>query len=116
MTRHKTRKHIDLKTCDICGQIGIEKYAFKVHMKIHENRERPFSCDACGMSFYVAANLKAHLVVHSEEKPFSCDICNKRFKYKNSLVAHIQLHNKELSTVKVSYFYILYISNFMFQF
>jgi len=101
MTRHKTHKHIDLKTCEICGQDGMSIYNLKHHMKIHDqNRERQFSCDECGMSFHKIHGLKAHMSTHSEAKPFTCDVCNKAFKYKNSLVTHLKLHNEETPRVK----------------
>ena len=105
MQRHKTHKHIDLKTCEICGQDGMSIYNLKHHMKIHdENRERSFSCDECGMSFHKIHGLKAHMATHSEAKPFTCEMCNKSFKYKNSLVTHMKLHNEEQPRVKVFFF------------
>ena len=102
LRRHEQHTHIDLKTCDICGQDGMSIYNLKIHMKIHdENRERSFSCDECGMSFHRERGLKNHMMSHSEDKPYACDVCHKQFKYKNSLVTHLKLHNEDLPRVKV---------------
>ena len=60
-----------------------------------EDRERGYSCEQCGKSFFVASSLKKHKKTHSDERPFSCDICSKSFKHKEILGNHIRKHNKD---------------------
>ena len=44
-----------------------------------ENREKPYSCEECGMSFQNNAILTGHKRIHTGEKPYTCDICGKAF-------------------------------------
>ena len=94
LLKHKKSSHIDLRTCDICGaSIRGGKGALKDHIKTHEeNRERPYSCETCGKSFYKPQLLKTHLESHNEEKIFSCQSCGKSFSRKALLKQHEMVH------------------------
>ncbi|XP_055065969.2 zinc finger protein 1035 [Misgurnus anguillicaudatus] len=45
-------------------------------------------CKFCGKSFRLRAQLKSHLISHSDEKPFKCENCERHFKYSWNLNKH----------------------------
>jgi len=97
LIRHKKASHFDNRTCDICGARLKGEQSFREHMELHdENRERSYSCDECGKSFFRAGQLKHHKKCHSDDRPFSCDVCSKSFKYRDNLNKHLRSHNKDM--------------------
>lgn len=45
-------------------------------------------CHICGKKFRLRAQLKSHLISHSEAKPFKCENCERDFKYSWNLNKH----------------------------
>ncbi|XP_030641215.1 zinc finger protein 1035 [Chanos chanos] len=48
----------------------------------------PITCQVCGRSFRLRAQLNTHLRTHANEKPFECSACLKAFKYPWNLKRH----------------------------
>ncbi len=77
----------------------MEKAYLEVHEKLHEKREKIFTCARCDKVYYTKANLKRHILTH--EKPqFHCDICQKSF----TLNCELQRHNYRIHQEKTESF------------
>lgn len=108
------------KICKICNK-SISYKSMKKHLRTH-TKEKPFSCEVCGMSFSVRGNLQRHwyarhsaikphhctlcekgftspgllrnhMRTHSGEKPFVCNVCHKSFTTSSLLKNHVNIHN-----------------------
>lgn len=81
-SRNLLEEHINTHTgarpyvCQ-CGKSFASKYTYKAHIKIHEQRPRPFACTECDKTFLTSQNLTQHLRTHSEVKNFICKQCGK---------------------------------------
>ena len=69
-------------------------------MRIHSQwqeiyKDRPFVCDKCGQRFTRNADLKEHILVHTDERPHTCQWCNKAFRRKRTLKQHEKIHTGE---------------------
>lgn len=69
---------------------------FRRHMEGHRYRagelEKTLKCEVCEKLFLCPANLKTHMIIHSEVKPYNCEICNKGFAQKNNYKLHLARH------------------------
>lgn len=65
------------------------------HQRTHDsNRERNFSCNDCGRTFFTEDVYRTHVKIHqtSRRAKFACNQCDKTFMHKGSLTLHIQKH------------------------
>lgn len=70
--------------CEICANWFSNKYALKMHTKVHrfwENDE--LQCKICGCRFTGSSLINHHLIAHEIdfeiERPFVCETCGTRF-------------------------------------
>lgn len=63
-------------------------YVKLVDVSKQKESSTKIKCHICGKSFKLRAQLKSHLISHSEEKPFKCENCKKDFKYSWNLNKH----------------------------
>lgn len=59
--------------CRICGREFTLLANMKRHVLIHTNI-RAYQCHMCFKSFVQKQTLKAHMIVHSEIKPYKCKV------------------------------------------
>lgn len=59
--------------CGICGREFTLLANMKRHVLIHTNI-RAYQCHLCFKSFVQKQTLKAHMIVHSDVKPFKCKV------------------------------------------
>ncbi|TKS79772.1 Zinc finger protein [Collichthys lucidus] len=52
------------------------------------DRQVPYLCDTCGKGWPSAAQLKLHMVQHTEDRPFKCEDCDACYKRGSHLNAH----------------------------
>ncbi|XP_031770239.2 zinc finger protein 431-like [Galleria mellonella] len=78
-------------TCDRCGKTFFTKGALYTHSFIHQNVE-PQVCKVCKKTFLTLSRLKKHIKTHYEDKPFECNLCFKRFRLKDHLKGHMITH------------------------
>jgi KRAB domain-containing zinc finger protein len=60
-------------------------------------RETVYSCDQCGKSFAISAQLNLHQRTHTGENPYSCNQCDKRYSDKRCLIKHQKIHEGVVS-------------------
>ncbi|KAA0703256.1 hypothetical protein E1301_Tti006947 [Triplophysa tibetana] len=83
-----------LKTEDLIFDTGVSNielgdcYVKLVDVSKQQESPSKIDCHICGKSFRLRAQLKSHLMSHSEEKPFKCENCEKDFKYSWNLTKH----------------------------
>jgi len=81
--------------CVHCGKYYTKHY-LKIHIAQHTG-EKPLSCKACGESFAVVSQLKAHTAsMHErpqEERKHQCQICEKFFATPAQLQVHMLCHS-----------------------
>lgn len=61
--------------CRICGREFTLLANMKRHVLIHTNI-RAYQCHMCFKSFVQKQTLKAHMIVHSDIKPYKCKVSN----------------------------------------
>ncbi|XP_075222871.1 uncharacterized protein LOC142325253 [Lycorma delicatula] len=91
ITSHKKYMHC----CKICSESFSNIKDKQRHMKIHHpDPLKLFKCVQCDKQFSSEANLKIHMVVHSDIRKYKCHLCGKSFKLKLTLSRHLQFHKK----------------------
>ncbi|KAG7481417.1 hypothetical protein MATL_G00066650 [Megalops atlanticus] len=78
--------------CRICGREFTLLANMKRHVLIHTNI-RAYQCHLCFKSFVQKQTLKAHMIVHSNIKPYKCKLCGKEFNRMHNLMGHMHLHS-----------------------
>ncbi|XP_061119370.1 zinc finger protein 366 isoform X1 [Conger conger] len=78
--------------CRICGREFTLLANMKRHVLIHTNI-RAYQCHLCFKSFVQKQTLKAHMIVHSDVKPYKCKLCGKEFNRMHNLMGHMHLHS-----------------------
>uniref|UniRef100_A0A3Q2WC88 Zinc finger protein 710 n=1 Tax=Haplochromis burtoni TaxID=8153 RepID=A0A3Q2WC88_HAPBU len=78
--------------CRICGREFTLLANMKRHVLIHTNI-RAYQCHMCFKSFVQKQTLKAHMIVHSDIKPYKCKLCGKEFNRMHNLMGHMHLHS-----------------------
>ncbi|KPJ15702.1 Zinc finger protein 250 [Papilio machaon] len=97
MKRHVDTYHCKRErkfTCETCGNSFFRKNDIITHMRVHSG-ERPYVCPFCSQRFRQAASLIRHKRTHTGEKPYSCPICDKKFGDKNLVRKHQSVHSDE---------------------
>ncbi|KAJ6645873.1 Zinc finger protein [Pseudolycoriella hygida] len=81
--------------CPICFKniTGDFKRHVKYHEKADSGADRKYSCEVCGASYNLAANLQAHMWRHTGKKEFTCDICSKEFSHISNIKKHMKIHS-----------------------
>ena len=51
-------------------------------------REKPYTCDICGMKFNERGHFQGHFSSHAKMKSCKCDKCGKSYQYRSSLLRH----------------------------
>ena len=70
------------------------------HLKLSKHLTKSFRKSlSCEKQFRVRADLKQHIVTHSDDRPFSCQKCDKSFKYSQSRNQHMKRHELGLTFV-----------------
>lgn len=62
--------------CRICGREFTLLANMKRHVLIHTNI-RAYQCHMCFKSFVQKQTLKAHMIVHSDIKPYKCKVSSQ---------------------------------------
>ena len=66
------------------------------HIKQSHEKEKPFKCDKCDMSFGTKAHLLSHAYYKHTEKNIYCDICGHKAKGRQDLRRHIEAKHEKL--------------------
>ncbi|XP_028160500.1 gastrula zinc finger protein XlCGF57.1-like [Ostrinia furnacalis] len=97
LSRHFETRHGQRErkfTCETCGSSFYRKNDIIIHMRVHTD-ERPYSCPYCPKSFRQVTSLIRHKRVHTGEKPYGCPICGKKFADSNLVKKHQSVHSDE---------------------
>ncbi|XP_063538283.1 gastrula zinc finger protein XlCGF57.1-like [Cydia strobilella] len=81
-------------TCEHCGSSFFRKNEIITHIRVHTD-ERPYACPFCSRKFRQIASLIRHKRIHTGEKPFACSICNKKFADRTVARKHLLVHSDE---------------------
>ena len=73
--------------CEQCSWSFKRQADLKKHLIVHSDL-KPFKCHICSKSFKRSSDAKDHLIVHSDARPFCCSMCDKSFKRLPSLKLH----------------------------
>ena len=80
--------------CDICGKSFKSKHYLIIHTRIH-NGDKPHCCEQCGKSYSDPSALKLHQnSAHAEKEKLSCEVCGKQCHHKANLKRHMVLHSE----------------------
>ncbi|XP_055712276.1 zinc finger protein 729-like isoform X2 [Phlebotomus papatasi] len=76
--------------CTICSK----KFKNQPQLKRHEERHKDctYKCSNCDVKCSTMANLRLHMVIHSDFHKYKCNYCGKKFKRLKSLKDHLILH------------------------
>ena len=72
--------------CDQCDYTTITNAVLQAHKRIHTGDA--FQCNTCTKQFTTQANLKQHILSHTDERNFICDDCGQAFRRKSTLKVH----------------------------
>lgn len=50
-------------------------------------------CRICGREFTLLANMKRHILIHTNIRAYQCHLCYKSFVQKQTLKAHMIVHS-----------------------
>ncbi|XP_031351620.1 zinc finger protein 624 [Photinus pyralis] len=78
--------------CSTCGASFKKRSILQQHMTRHTGKSIKCHHSGCVFSARFPAELKTHLLTHSDDKPFSCDRCDYRGKTKQQLERHFSMH------------------------
>ena len=84
-------KELCFHMCHVCGKNFKTTAQLKLHLLVHSD-ERPLACTLCTKSFKTKVMLTVHMRTHTKEKPFMCDLCGQSFALKNTLTYHVNSH------------------------
>lgn len=97
LKNHIESRHSDRErkfTCETCGNSFYRKNDIIIHMRVHTN-EKPYVCSYCSQGFRQIATLIRHRRIHTGEKPYACSICDKKFSDKHLVKKHLLVHSDE---------------------
>ncbi|XP_044742585.1 zinc finger protein 235-like [Chrysoperla carnea] len=83
----------DIYNCTQCSKQFLHQLSLEQHIqKFHEKIVREFRhlCNMCGKGFNTRAELKIHMLSHSDEKTFACQTCNMKYKTMHGLRYHVK--------------------------
>ncbi|XP_058822402.1 putative zinc finger protein 286B [Topomyia yanbarensis] len=83
--------------CHYCCKF-IHQNALRKHLKSHED-PKPV-CEVCAQCFSNEANLRRHMLIHTNEKPYACMQCEAAFNQSTLLKLHVR---KVHLGIKLSY-------------
>ena len=77
--------------CSECGDAFVQKKVLDDHMKYKHSEERNYVCEVkgCGKAFKSEANLRSHMISHSDEKKYQCPHCEKAYKTNRDRQTHV---------------------------
>lgn len=91
-----SKKFVEPRTCDLCGQKFIGIIAYERHIQSHGTTQSSlYECDICGQRVKEKKKLLSHMWFRHSEKTklkASCPICKKIFN-KKYLNLHVKKHN-----------------------
>lgn len=90
-----SKKFVEPKTCDVCGQKFIGISAYERHLQSHGTTSSLYQCDICGRRIKEKKNLLSHMLFRHSNTPKlkePCLICGKVFNRKY-LKLHVRKHN-----------------------
>ncbi|KAA0704817.1 Zinc finger protein 14 [Triplophysa tibetana] len=80
--------------CVYCNKAFTASSILRTHIRQHSG-ERPFKCKHCGKAFASHAAHDSHVRrTHAKDKPSSCDVCGITFKDAQELKHHTKTHKK----------------------
>ena len=79
-------------TCEICCKMFHKEANLRNHMLIHSDH-RPHKCSWCQKTFIRKDHLTRHIRTHTKEKPYSCPYCGNRYSQSESLKRHLKSNN-----------------------
>lgn len=56
------------------------------------DKEKPFQCNFCVMSFTRPSDLQRHLLIHNNNKPYKCEECDREFTWFGNFQKHVLSH------------------------
>ncbi|KAL9922858.1 zinc finger protein weckle-like [Glossina fuscipes fuscipes] len=97
LERH-LRTHVPLEerkvvSCSECDKRFFTNTQLEAHIKYRHKNEKPFICEECGICLRTNANLRIHLLTHTDIAPFECEVCRKKFKDRTRLKTHMDIHS-----------------------
>ena len=103
-TRRHIESHIRMHTnerrfkCSECEKTYKYDAQLRIHHRLHTGQR--FHCEVCKKPFVDKAEMKRHMVIHSDLRPYKCDTCGAAFKRKGVLNAHISRHGNLFNITK----------------
>ncbi|XP_022913503.2 zinc finger protein 32-like [Onthophagus taurus] len=97
LTAHKKHACVGYE-CQKCNKKFLYKTVLNKHLRNchHENNQRYFECNVCGVRKNLKFQLTEHMRVHTGERPYKCKFCPKSFTQSSSVTTHIRsVHSKD---------------------
>ena len=73
----KRRRTSTSHQCKCCGKVFSRPANLRRHMLTH-TEEKPHECSECHKMFSILSNLQRHMLTHTGEKPHECSECHSK--------------------------------------
>jgi len=92
LNKHQTTHTGEKIKCDVCDKM-LASYSHPEHMRIHKKQSiRNYHCSICEKAFWNPAQLRNHMLVHTNIRKFCCNVCSKKFKLQSHIITHMRSH------------------------
>lgn len=82
--------------CHFCSTQFATEEMLSLHLKAHEDQEKPFRCTVCNKAFPHRNNLTKHMYIHTKTRSQLCNICGETLSDRTALARHlIRKHSNE---------------------
>ena len=91
----KRRRTSTTHQCKCCDKVFSRSANLRRHMLTH-TEEKPHECSECHKKFSLLRTLQRHMLTHTGEKPYECPECHRTFSQLGTLRRHtLQTHTDE---------------------